>query len=178
MRWKLHALLLCLPALAGALIPFAHAEKLPDQADRIRLEVRDIGKAGDGSLVLGIRIFSKSASDMDLVGEKEEPGPNSPRDLLPGELTSKPFSMAGSYLIDSYTGKRIESLPSIPDEPFFGSMSLVARIKKGGWIKLGVAFPKLPPPPTDSKGDFLPYKFLLHTPLDAEPVLVMFPAVP
>jgi len=169
-------LVLCALLLAIVAQPTARGQKTPDKEEKIRLEVKDIGKAADGSLVLGVRIYAKSAQDMDLVGGKEEIGFNSPPDLLPGELASKPFSMAGSYLIDAYTNKKIDSLNSIPDEPFFGSMSLVARVKRGGWIKLGVAFPKLPPPPPDSNGNPQPYKLLLHTPLDAEPVLVTFPS--
>lgn len=176
MRRSFHPLFLCVLALFAVALSAIRGQTPPDKVDKIRLEVKDVGRAADGSLVLGVRVYAKSAHDMDLIGEREELGVNSPTELHPDYIPFKPFSMAGSFLVDTYTNKKIDSLNSIPDEPFFGSMSLVGRVKRGGWIKLGVAFPKIPPPPPDSKGNPQPYKLMLHTPLDAEPVLVTFPS--
>ena len=87
-----------------------------------------------------------------------------------------PFSLANSYLVDTYTNEKIAASPHLPRKPYYGPMEIVIGICRGGWLDLGVAFPKPPPPPLDKNGKQQDYKLLLYTPLDAEPVLVTFPA--
>ena len=143
-----------------------------EKEDRIRLSVSNIGHADDGQLVLCVRIHAKATEDLSLFGEREKPGPNQVAGMMP----FLPFSLASSYLVDTYTNEKIETSPHLPRKPYYGPMEVVMGVCRNGWLELGVAFPKPPPPPLDKYGNPQPYKLMLHTPLDAEPVLVTFPA--
>lgn len=143
-----------------------------EKEDRIRVSVANLGHAGDGELVLCVRIFAKASEDMKLYGDREKAGPNEAADMMP----VRAFSLASSYLVDTYTNEKIAASPHLPRKPYYGPMDVVMGISKGGWLDLGVAFPKPPVPPLDKNGKQQDYKLLLYTPLDAEPVLVTFPA--
>lgn len=149
-------------------------EKAPkkEKEERIRISVEHIGHASDGQLVLCVRIFAKTSEDMKLYGEREKPGQYEAAEMMP----VRAFSLARSYLVDTYTNEKIAALPHLPRLPCYGPMEVVMGISRGGWLDLGVAFPKPPLPPLDKNGKQQDYKLLLYTPLDAEPVLVTFPA--
>ena len=160
-------------AIFPALIAVAQ-EKAPkkEKEDRIRLSVEHIGHADDGRLVLCVRIHAKATEDLSLFGEREKPGPNQVAGMMP----FLPFSLASSYLVDTYTNEKIATSPHLPRKPYYGPMEVVMGVCRNGWLELGVSFPKPPAPPLDKYGKQQDYKLLLYTPLDAEPVLVTFPA--
>lgn len=138
--------------------------------DRIKLSIANVGHSSDGRLVLGVRIAAKLSEDLTLQGEREKAGV----DQVAGEMPFQAFTLAGSYLVDSYSNQKIEASPNLPRRPYYGPMEIVMKISKGGWLDLGIAFPKPPPPPLNKDGKPQPYRLMLHTPLDAEPALVTF----
>ena len=120
--------------------------------------------ADDGGLVLAVLIHASASRDMEL-----------------GRLDfkahiAKPFSMGDSYLIDGYTGVKINALSDIPVKPYFAPMAVTTHILRGGQMKMGAAFPAPPVPPLSRDGKPQPYKLTLYTPLTgAKPIQLTLP---
>ena len=159
-------------ALFTSVVPLAAQSKPAPKDDRIRLSIVRIVHTPDGNLLLAVKIAAKAAENLSLHGEREKPQIG----MSVNDAPLMPFSLAGSFLTDTYDDKRYNALPNVPDKPFFGPLEVVVSVQRGGFYIMGVAFPPIPPPPPDKEGKPQDYKLMLHTPLDAESVLVTFPS--
>jgi len=145
-----------------------HAQQ-PQDKDPVRVSIEDKGWSDDGSLVLCVRIHAPAGRDLKLYTGTlgSNTGANTKSDY-------QAFTLGGSYLVDGYTGNKIESLPQLPRKPFLAPRAMGANVARGGWVELGVAF-SLPAPPLGSDGKPLPYKLTLFTPLNSPPIPVIPP---
>ena len=121
-----------------------------------KAEVVQTGRAEKGEIVLRIRIHA-SGKDLDL-GTVERSSNGDTREI-------RAFTLEGSTLTDLYSNKGYSALTSQPRKPYYGPMTLLSKISRGGWIDMGVAFPAIPPPPPDRDGKAQPYKLLLSLPV-------------
>jgi hypothetical protein len=120
--------------------------------------------ADDGGLVLAVLLHASASRDMELghIDFKAK--------------IAKSFSMAGSYLVDGYTGVKIKALSDIPVKPYFAPMAVTTFILRGGQVEIEAAFPAPPVPPHSSDGKPQPYKLTLYTPLNgAKPIQLTLP---
>ncbi|MGB8352862.1 MAG: hypothetical protein WCD79_03160 [Chthoniobacteraceae bacterium] len=157
--------------VSNILFSFALQAQQPQDKDPIRATIEEKGWSDDGSLVLCVRIHAPASRDIQLYTG------------MPGAASAvsasnyKPISMSDSYLVDGYTGNKITPLQELPRKPFYGAMAMGARINRGGWIELGVAF-SLPSPPLGNDGKPLPYKLTLFTPMNTPPIPIIPPVKP
>lgn len=126
-----------------------------------------------GELVLGARIAAggKSLELGRIGGGGFSGGDGKSNDRLEG------FSMAGSELVDLFTGKVIRALPQLPRKPFLGTMEGIITLDPGDSLVFGVAFPRPPDPPPDKNGKPQDYQFELRPPVVA-PVKFSIPFKP
>ncbi|PTX99822.1 hypothetical protein DB346_18605 [Verrucomicrobia bacterium LW23] len=131
--------------------------------DKVKVSVTRMGLADKGAIVFCVRLESKKREHLLLgsVAEQEK-----------GQ--DKVFTMERCVLEESKTGRKLKPLQDLPTKPFFGPMALVTGIRKGGWIELGVAFPRLPPPPADNQGKPVEYRLTVPVP-GVDPISVMIP---
>jgi hypothetical protein len=52
----------------------------------------------------------------------------------------------------------------VPNEPFLGPIDVTGTLAPGGWMQLAVAFPPLPEPPPDEKGQKQSYRLHFSVP--------------
>jgi hypothetical protein len=142
-----------------------------EKKNRIRLAIKKADWSPEGYLVLCVRIYAPESKGVDLFYRVPSQTPGEP-DIL------EPFSLAKSYLVNGYTNTKIEPLSELPGTPYFGPLSSVSPLSKGGWTQLAVAFPHPPEPPVDENGHKKPYKLLFYAPLDADPIAIIPPPNP
>lgn len=157
---KRHLILLLFGAVSWWIPGAALSQPTPRPAaggETIKIEVVQTGRAEKGEIVLRVRIHA-AGKDLDLGTVDRAPNGDT-REI-------RAFSLEGSTLTDAYSNKTYPALSSQPRKPYFGPMSLLSKISRGGWIDMGVAFPAIPPPPPDRDGKAQPYKLLLTLPLE------------
>ncbi|MEO7934188.1 MAG: hypothetical protein ABIT76_13625 [Chthoniobacterales bacterium] len=140
-------------AIACLTVVSAHAQTA-------RFTVAKAAHAGTGELVVAVQIYAVG-NQLALHGVAPKPTSEDPDPLAPA------FSLAGAWLQDAATGKKIQALSTVPRKPYFGPLDVVTVLSKGDSIQMGVAFPF--PPAADGS------KWLLYLPLDAKPVPVELP---
>jgi hypothetical protein len=134
-----------------------------DPNDRVKLSVTKMGVSERGQIVFAVRIQARSNKDLVLGIPATKPGAN-----------DKPFTMEGCVLENVATGRKTKAINDLPGKPYYGPMSLLAGVQHGEWIELGVAFPKLPPPPPENQGKPVAYK--LTVPIaGSDPAMVNIP---
>jgi hypothetical protein len=146
MKWLAFLCLVALGAgICGAASP---AENVP------RAVLRKVVPLTSGDLLFAVRIYAPANRMLFLNGASGR---------KPDAENPPPFSLNGSTLTDVFSGAAFENRPSVPPEPFVGPMEILTSLNPGGWVQLGVAFPKPPPPPLKD-GKKQPYQLLLRIP--------------
>jgi hypothetical protein len=155
---------------------FAQAPVNSPEKDAVFVEVQTTDWSDNGDLVISIRLHASASKGLKLVGAVNILGPDSPNP----DPSVHPFSLADSYLLDSYTQAKIPARNEVPNKPYFGPCKLdfTVNLDKGGWMQLGVAFPAPPAPPLAPDGKKQDYKLVLYLPswLGAKPVSLKIPA--
>lgn len=152
-----------LAAISLVSMGLAHAQapRANPTPDVPKARISDVKKLDDGGFLFAVRLFASSSEPLKLSGTAK-PEQGSADDPNPA-----PFSLAGSTLKDLYSEKvysALGSVPGGPGKPYFGPIQTTTTLAPGGWTQLGVAFPPLPEPPLDNKGNPQPYLLLFSVP--------------
>jgi hypothetical protein len=152
-------LLLCL--LAAPLVRAQTPSPSPTP-DTPEAKVSDVKKLTSGALLFAVRLYAPLSKPLTLTRPPAKIPPGQPRQL--GDDDPLPFSLAQSTLKDLYTETIYNPSPTVPNEPFLGPIDVTGTLAPGGWMQLAVAFPPLPEPPPDEKGQKQPYRLLFSVP--------------
>jgi hypothetical protein len=127
-----------------------------------RAKVSEVRKLPTGAFLFAVRLYASPSKPLKLMRPPAKIPPGHPRQE--GDDDPLPFSLAGSTLKDLITGTVHNAYPLVPNEPYFGPIDVTGNLAPGGWMQLGVAFPPIPEPPPDEKGQKQPYRLLFSVP--------------
>jgi hypothetical protein len=127
-----------------------------------RAKVSEVRKLPTGAFLFAVRLYASASKPLTLMRPPAKIPPGQPRQE--GDNDPLPFSLAGSTLKDLITGEVYNAYPMVPNEPYLGPIDITGVLAPGGWMQLGVAFPPIPEPPPDEKGQKQPYRLLFSVP--------------
>jgi hypothetical protein len=138
-------------------------------SDKPYVEISETGWGPNGELVLAVRVHAGKLGTLLGSFGKAQRGNNS------GSGSPVAFSLEGSSLEDTRSGKKITPLLTRIKKPYFGPSGTALQLAPNGWVQLGVAFPHPPSPGTNKDGQPNPYLLKYYPPEGLAPVELEIP---